>query len=92
METGMSVASAAVSVTTSATALNAADNTSPQSIEVYNNDADPVFWGGSNVTTTNGVPIAAGTSRGFDLQPGETVYGICEAGTADVRVGRIGVG
>ena len=80
----------AVSVGTTATALNAAD-TGSQSIEVYNNGAVSVFWGGSSVTVASGVPIAPGTSRSFDLEPREVVYGIVASGTADCRVGRVGV-
>lgn len=87
----MSASSAAVSVGTTATALNAAD-ADAQTVEVYNNGSASVFWGGSNVTTTIGVPIAAGTSKSFDLAAGEILYGIVATGTADVRVGRIGVG
>lgn len=87
----MAVSAAAVTVTTSATALNVGD-ADGQSVEVYNNGAATVWYGGAGVTTASGVPIALGTSRVFDLSPGEVVYAVAASGTVECRVAQIGVG
>ncbi len=87
----MSVASAAVTVGTSAVAANSAD-ADPQSIEIYNNGSVAIYWGPSDVTTSSGVPIAAGGSRAFDLGAGEVIYLISGTAGQNVRVGRIAVG
>jgi hypothetical protein len=87
----MTVQSAAVTVTTTATALHAAD-ADGQSIEVYNNSSVTVFWGGAGVTPSTGVPIPAGVPNTWTLGAGEVLYGVVASGTADCRVGRVSVG
>lgn len=89
----MSVSSAAVSVATTATALHVAD-ADALGIEVQNVGASTVYVGGSDVTTSNGFPVAAGAAW-YPPQPlaaGERVYGIVASGTVEVRVLRLGVG
>lgn len=86
----MSVTSAAVSVGTTATALNPAD-ADAQAVLIQNKGTVEVFIGGSNVTTTIGAGLAAGAEKSMDLSAGEVVYGIVASGTADVRVFRTGV-
>jgi len=89
----MSVQSAAVTVATTATALAAVDDDF-SSIEVANVGAATVYIGGSDVTTSNGFPVAAGASwyPPQSLAGGERVYGIVASGTVEVRVLRFGVG
>ena len=87
----MAIATAAVTVGVAATPLVPAD-ADAQSIEVANVSAVTVYYGGPDVTTANGVPIAAGSARAFDLLVNERLHGIVATGTAEVRVGRIGVG
>lgn len=61
-------------------------------IVVYNNGASPVYLGGSDVTPSNGVPIAASSwGPGLDLAHDEGLYGVVAAGTCDVRVLEVGV-
>lgn len=89
----MAVSTAAVSAATSATALHAID-ADLSGIEVQNVGASTVYVGGSDVTTANGYPVAAGASW-YPPQPlaaGERVYGIVASGTVEVRVLRLGVG
>lgn len=77
----------AVTVTTSATALPTTALTNRRSLVVYNNSSVTVFIGGSSVTTSNGMPIAAGTySPAIDASPGLVIYGIVASSTADMRV------
>lgn len=88
--------SRAVTVTTSATPLDTVDDTADglrgQDFIMYNNSAVTVYLGGSDVTTANGLPIAAGSwSPGYTLSMADTRYGIVASGTADVRVDETGV-
>jgi cell wall-associated NlpC family hydrolase len=64
--------------------------TDPASFEVYNTGTKIAYWGGDTVTSGIGVPIAVGTGRTFDLQPGDRVY-CCTDGTGagEVRVGEV---
>jgi hypothetical protein len=92
----MAVKSRAVTVTTSATRLDTTtdqdDAMSGESFAVYNASAAVVYLGGSDVTTSNGVPVAA-TSWGpsFDLSISDQIYGIVAASTSEVRVIETGV-
>lgn len=74
-------ASAAVTVLTTATKLEASLK-SPSTTLVYNNGAVTVYVGGSDVTSSTGVPVAAGTSLAFD---GSGLYGIA-ASSCECRV------
>lgn len=91
----MSIASAAVSVATTATALHAAESAGSDRVPlvVANVGAATIYVGGSDVTTSNGVPIAAGASLTVnELAPGEVLFGIVAASTVEARVLRQGVG
>ena len=54
---------------------------------IHNAGSVDIFLGGSNVTTTNGMPLAAGEKIAFDIQgnPNVVVYAIC-ATASDVRI------
>lgn len=93
----MSIKSTAVSVGTTATRLDTADDTGDhiggESLAVYNNGASTLYLGGSNVTTSTGVPVAAnswGPALGGILTE-DALYGIVTSGTVDVRVLEAGV-
>jgi hypothetical protein len=84
----MTVSSAAVSVATTATILNASetDQIPRYTVALYNASAVTVFVGGSAVTTSTGFPVAAGASFSADLDKGEGLWGIVATGTASVIV------
>ena len=76
-----------VSVTGTATLLPAAPLVNRRSLIVYNNSAQTLYIGGASVSTSNGLPIAAGTySPSIDAGILMKVYGIVSGGSADVRV------
>lgn len=91
----MATKTRAVTVTTTATRLDTTDETdsvSGSSLVVYNNGSATVYVGGSDVTTANGLPVAASAwGPGVDLDPGEAWYGIVASGTVEVRVGEQGI-
>lgn len=92
----MAVKSRAVSVGTTATRLDSttdeSDYVAGQSLAVYNNGAVTVYLGGSDVTTSNGAPVAAGAwGPSFDLEGQHPLYGIVASGTAEARVIETGV-
>ncbi|MFJ4828398.1 hypothetical protein ACIP79_00430 [Streptomyces sp. NPDC088747] len=80
---------------TSATLLTAADtdSVSGQSIYVTNAGSNPIFLGGSGVTTGTGYSLAAGASLPWPLVLGigEALYGIVAASTENAKVLRTGV-
>jgi hypothetical protein len=84
----MSIVSTAVSVTGTATALPASGITGPTTVRtlIYNNGTATIYVGGSDVTTSNGIPIEVGSSLGMDVTVTETLYGIAASGTHNVRV------
>lgn len=49
-----------------------------------------MYVGGSDVTTTNGFPVAAGASMAFDLE-GEDIYAVVATGTGTAYVIERGV-
>lgn len=58
-----------------------------RALVIYNNSASTIYIGGSDVTTSNGLPVPAGSysppiDAGYDL----IVYGIAASGGLDVRV------
>ncbi|GAC1397699.1 MAG: hypothetical protein NVSMB60_08010 [Mycobacterium sp.] len=78
----------AVSVTTTATLLIAA-NTARKVLMFTNNGTQTIYYGGtSGVTTTIGLPLVAGATL-IDGDSSGTWYAIVTAGTADVRVQEI---
>lgn len=92
----MSVSSRAVTVANTATRLDSRGNRpwAPpgQAFTFHNGSAVTVYMGGSNVTTANGVPVAANSwAPGVDLSGADAVYGIVASGTAEVRVLEAGV-
>lgn len=89
------IEASAVTVATTATALNSAESTGSDSVSllVANVGAATVYLGGVDVTTSSGVPLAAGASVSInDLAAGERIYGIVASSTNEVRVLRHGVG
>jgi Ca2+-binding RTX toxin-like protein len=88
----VAIASTAVTVTTSATALYALDMKRRSSIVSVASGGATVYVGGADVTTANGFPIVAGStfpvSQGYnaDSTPIYALYGIVAAATQEVRV------
>lgn len=73
----MALVSGSVSVGTAATLLNGAPHNNWVKFRISNNDnTDTVFIGGSNVTTTNGVPLLKQETFDIDLAPGNRVYAV----------------
>lgn len=91
----MAVVGAVVAVATTATLLSGADGDSiaGQSIYVSNAGANPIFLGGSGVTTGTGYSLAAGASLPWPVRlgVGEALYGIVTASTENAKVLRTGV-
>lgn len=77
-----------ITVTTTATSLPDEVLSNRRSMVVFNNSsATTVFIGGSDVTSSNGMPVPAQTySSAVDAGPNMILYGITSSGTADVRV------
>ena len=85
---------AAVSVTTSATRLDSSaktDGMTGSDIALYNAGAVTVYLGKSDVTTANGVPLAAGAYWSESLGTDSALYGIVASGTCEVRVRETGI-
>lgn len=90
----MAVVAARVSVTTTATRLDASaptDSVSGQRVTVYNAGSASVFLGGSGVLSTDGFELPAGGSYDEELSPGDELYGITASGTVICHVIRVGV-
>jgi hypothetical protein len=45
-----------------------------------------IYVGGSDVTTTAGIVVAAGRSLSLDLGPGDVAFACCAASTVNARV------
>jgi hypothetical protein len=92
----MAVQSASVTVATTATALNVAETGASDKVSVFvriPSGSVTVYIGGSDVTTSNGVPFVASESVSIpDLANGEVVYACVAAATQAVSVLRTGVG
>lgn len=59
----------------------------PIAVTVYNPAvAAVVYIGGSTVTTSNGVPLAAGGSASFQLSTGNNLYAVMNSVTTTVAV------
>lgn len=99
----MAVKTAAVSVSTTATRLDtfteadysvgsaAFAKAYGQACAVHNSSGVIVYVGGSDVTTGNGYPVAAGGDFAVDLLPGDALYGRVASGTAACTVVQAGV-
>ena len=73
----------AITVTTAATLIKAA-NTDRYSISVYNNGSATIYVGPDDtVTTSTGMPIPAAAER--EIKATTAVYGIIAAATANIR-------
>ncbi len=81
---GNGIATAAVSVTTSATLLAAADS-ARQSALIQNNGGADIYIGGSGVTTSSGIKVEAGSSLTLDKTTA-AIYGIAASGSQNARV------
>lgn len=58
-----------------------------RSVIIYNNSSNTIFIGGSDVTTSNGLPVAAGTfSPSIDAGYNLIIYGVAASGGNDARV------
>lgn len=88
------VARQGVSVTTSATRLDAdtTDSVSGSRGLLVAQGSGTLVLGPSTVTAANGcrVPVVAGTTISLDLDAGESIYGIVSAGTLSVDVLLVG--
>lgn len=98
----MSIATTAVLVTTSATAVAALCSTREELIFAVPSGGSTVYVGGADVTSATGIPVEGGRAMavaadlivgngpGRKLQPSSAVcsgwYGVVATGTQDVRV------
>jgi len=58
-----------------------------RSLQIYNNSGNTIYYGGSDVTVSNGIPIAANTfSQSIDAGYNMIVYGVASQGGNNVRV------
>lgn len=75
-----------ITVTTSATPLPDEVLSSRRSLVIYNNSSQTVYVGGSDVSTTNGMPVPASSySPAFDAGEKMVIYGIVASTTANIR-------
>ncbi len=77
--------SSAVTVTTSATPLPTNPFEYRRALVIHNNGASTIYIGGSNVTTSTGLPLDSGEKIAFDIMGLVTVYAIAGSST-DVRI------
>lgn len=77
----------AVTVGTSATPLPANPLEYRRALVVHNNGGTTIFLGNSAVTTSTGLPLAAGEKIAFDIQnnPNVVVYGVA-SGDTEIRI------
>lgn len=80
----MAVTAEAVSVGTTATALN--DGTPGRLIVSAPAGAATIFLGGSDVDTTEGFPLAAGERETVLVDDGEILFGIVSTGSETLNV------
>lgn len=80
---------AAVTVTTTATEIVAADDprqSGPNGIIIVENrGSEEVFIGDNAVTTSTGIAIASGAKEPFRAANGKPLFGIVAAGSEEVR-------
>jgi hypothetical protein len=74
----VSVAATTVTVGTTAVALHSG---SSLPTDVLVQAVGALVVGGSDVTTTDGYPMAAAAERSFRLLPGEVLYAVAASGT-----------
>lgn len=80
------LASVAVSVASTETALPTTALASRKRMIVQNLGNKAIYLGPTGVTTSSGLRIAAGANVEIDLGPGVTLYGITDSGTVATRV------
>ena len=76
----------AVTVATTATALPTTALAGRKSILIQNAGSATMYLGGSTVTTSNGILLAAGLSLPFDIGEAVTIYAIVADGTQEARI------
>lgn len=77
----------AVTVTTALTPLPGEVLSYRRGITIYNNGSVTVYIGGSTMTVSDGLPVAAGSySPALDAGPKMILYGRTASGSSDVRV------
>ena len=86
----MSTVSASVTVSDEATALLAADDNIREVVIHSPTGGVTIYVGGSDVTTSNGLPVAAGASLSLKLPRNHEVYAIVASSTQAVKVLAIG--
>lgn len=83
------------SVATASTTAARVDNSTrkqPQGFSFFNLGAVTVYFGGSDVTSANGAPVAPNSwSPGIDLGVDDAVYVRTASSTAEIRVLEVGV-
>lgn len=79
----MTVVADQISVGTTATLLVAGDRDGLR-IAVRNRDADPVYLGGDDVTTSEGFQLDEGESASFFIDTEDDLYAVVGSGTARV--------
>ena len=62
------------------------DNYGRAQVRVYNNGAATVYWGGPDVSTSNGIPIPAAGFQDIPQYWVGQLWAVSAAGTNDVRV------
>ena len=81
------VLATAVTVTTTLTPLPGTALADRRSMTIYNNGSVSIFVGGANVTSSTGIPVAAGTyGPSLDAGPLNIIYAVTASSSADVRV------
>ena len=76
--------SAAVTVSTTATLLIAADN--QNRVCYFHSTSGSTYFGDSAVTTSSGLHLPNNQTIAINVPLGETLYGITNTGTTNVRV------
>lgn len=63
------------------------DASNPTSVDVYNKGVAAIYYGAPGVTgSTDGIPIAIGATKTFNLAVGDVVYGAVDTATQTVTV------
>lgn len=81
------IRSSAVTVGTSATPLPVNPLEYRRALVIHNNGGTTIFLGDASVTTSTGLPLAAGEKIAFDIQnnPNVVVYGVA-SGDTEIRI------
>jgi hypothetical protein len=81
------ISTAAITVTTSATPLPASPLEYRRALVVHNASAGTIYLGNSSVTTSTGLPLAAGEKIAFDItgNPNVMIYAIAGS-SLEVRI------